>query len=105
MGKERLVSVHGPFLDLYLNSPDAAIRRVAAERIGQALTVADELRLQFVVFHTNWLPMLRWPAYSERWVEFHVRFWAEVVDEHETTVVLENMWTRRRNPSPACSKA
>lgn len=98
VGQEPLVSAHGPFLDLYLNSPDAAIRRVAAERIGQALTVADELGLQFVVFHTNWLPMVRWPAYSERWVEFHVRFWAEVLDEHHTTVLLENMWDASPEP-------
>jgi sugar phosphate isomerase/epimerase len=92
--QERLVSAHGPFLDLYLNSPDSAIRRVAAERIGRTLAVADELGVQFVVFHTNCLPMITHSGYYENWVRSHVHFWRKVVEEHSTTVVLENMWDR-----------
>ncbi|PZS06957.1 MAG: hypothetical protein DLM64_15600 [Solirubrobacterales bacterium] len=42
----RLVSAHGPFLDLYLNSPDPAVRAVAVERIKKTLALADELELQ-----------------------------------------------------------
>lgn len=90
--QDRLVSAHGPFLDLYINSPDPAIRRVAAERIGRTLAVADELGLGFVVFHTNCLPMMTHAAYYENWVRSHVEFWQDVVDQHATTVLLENMW-------------
>src|SRR5919204_6197405 len=90
--RDRLVSAHGPFLDLYINSPDPAIRRVAAERIGRTLAVADELGLRFVVFHTNCLPMMTHAAYYENWVHSHVDFWREVVELHATTVLLENMW-------------
>jgi sugar phosphate isomerase/epimerase len=92
--KARLVSAHGPFLDLYINSPDPAIRRVAGERIRRTLTVADELGLRFVVFHTNCLPMMTHTAYYENWVKSHVEFWSEVVEQHGTTVLLENMWDK-----------
>ena len=90
--QDRLVSAHGPFLDLYINSPDPAIRRVAAERIGRSLAAADELGLRFAVFHTNCLPMITHAAYYDNWVHSNVEFWREVVEQHATTVLLENMW-------------
>ncbi len=92
--ESRLVSIHGPFLDLYVNSPDAAIRRVAKERITQTLAIADELQLEFVVFHTNCLPMMGRDAYYQRWVDAHVDLWREVTALHDITVVLENMWDK-----------
>lgn len=88
----RLVSAHGPFLDLYLNSPDPAVRAVAVKRINQTLSLAAELELKFVVFHTNRLPMITAPAFHENWVRSNAAFWSEAVHEHDITVVLENMW-------------
>ena len=92
--QDRLVSAHGPFLDLYLNSPDPEVRRVAARRIERALAVADELGLRFIVFHTNCLPMMTHAEYYENWVRSHAEFWGEMVERYGTTVVLENMWDK-----------
>lgn len=92
--RDRLVSAHGPFLDLYINSPDPAIRRVAVERINRTLGVADELGLRFVVFHTNCLPMITYSSYYDNWARSHTDFWREVVEQHATTVLLENVWDK-----------
>ena len=90
--KGRLTSMHGVFIDLYLNSPDVAIRKVAEDRIIQNLEVAQQLKVKYVVFHTNSLPMINKKEYADGWVTAHAAFWSKMLKKYDCTILLENMW-------------
>jgi sugar phosphate isomerase/epimerase len=88
--------LHGPFVDLYLNSPDTAIRQVARQRLERSLQIADELGAEGIIVHTNVLPMISEPGYREGWLTAHADFWPTAADAHKAVVLLENMW----DPTP-----
>ena len=90
----RLISMHGAFIDLYINSPDSTIKKAAQNRIIQNLEIAKELGLKYVIFHTNNLPMMGREAYYEGWVKEHVSFWKEIIARYDVTILLENMWDK-----------
>lgn len=92
--KSKLLSAHGAFFDLYINSPDFAVKDVARKRIIQNLETAQKLGLKFVVFHTNCLPMMGREAYYDNLVKEHVVFWKEMVEKFDVTILLENMWDK-----------
>jgi sugar phosphate isomerase/epimerase len=92
---EKIIGMHGAFLDLYINSPDPAIKKVAQERIVRNLEIAKDLNIQYVAFHTNFLPMIEKESYYRNWVNAHVDFWKEIVEKFKITVLLENMWDKK----------
>lgn len=93
-GESKIMSMHGAFWDLYLNSPDQKIKNVAERRIIDNLKTADELGIEYVVFHTNIFPMMGNPAYYDNWVSAQVNFWKKHLSKYNATVLLENMWDK-----------
>ncbi|GAA5080945.1 hypothetical protein GCM10023336_74480 [Streptomyces similanensis] len=83
---------HGPFLDLYVNSPDESIRRASEQRIEQSLRIAEAIGAERVVFHTNHLPCTTRAAYTLRWQETSAAFWSRMCAAFDGRIVLENMW-------------
>jgi sugar phosphate isomerase/epimerase len=83
-------SVHGAFIDLYIHSPVRAVREQAQKTIRKNLAAAQSLGVQYVVFHTNYLPML--PA--QPWIDGQVAFWSKVIKDYDLTVLLEPMWDK-----------
>lgn len=95
--------VHGPFLDLYVTSPDPKIVAVATDRHEQALAAAASIGASIYVAHLNSIPLIRNQAYQERFVEVAAEFWLPLADQAQqagTTIVLENMW----EPDPALQR-
>lgn len=89
------ITMHGPFLDLSPASPDPGVRRLTLQRYRQALHIAAQLKAKFVVFHTQYNPNIKEPAYLNNWLVGNIRFWTELMPEveaSETCVVLENLW-------------
>lgn len=86
------VWLHGPYLDLYVNSPDPVIRVASEDRIRHALAIAAELGAIAAVFHTNHLPCTTVPIYTEYWKDRHIAFWQRACQESGVRVLLENMW-------------
>lgn len=84
--------LHGPYIDLYVNSPDAGIRRVSERRIIASLQHAELLGIERVVFHTNHLPCTTKAEYTVAWRAANIAFWSRIVDSWPGTVLLENMW-------------
>ncbi len=94
------ISMHGVFKDLYLNSGDKEVRNIAEKRILHNLEIASELNTKFIVFHTNFIPIITHESYRIQWVKSHARFWKRVIKEYDITIVLENMW----DPDPSMLK-
>lgn len=89
------LTCHGPFLDLYVTSPDPRIVQVCRERHERALRAATALSATVYVAHLNSLPLIRNREYRERFAERAAAFWrplADVAGEHGITIALENLW-------------
>lgn len=92
------ITMHGPFLDLSPVSPDPGLRELTLQRYRQALYIAAQLKASYLVFHTQYNPNIREPAYLSGWVAANARFWTDLLPDIEasnTIVVLENMWDPR----------
>jgi sugar phosphate isomerase/epimerase len=92
-----ILSKHGMFLDIYINSPDHGIRKLSKKRIIDNLDITDELDLKYAVFHTNALPMMGKEAYYKNWERTHIEFWEKTIPKYRATILLENMWERTPN--------
>jgi sugar phosphate isomerase/epimerase len=89
------LAIHGAFYELSPASVDKRIRRVTQERYRLNLEIAAELGARCVVFHTDFMPVVRNPAYRPQWTARQVDFWrgmAEEAAERDVVIVLENMW-------------
>lgn len=92
---EGKLGVHGAFYDVSSASLDPAIVEVTRRRYRQNLHVAAELGADYLVFHLNYLGVLKLPNYKEGWHERQVAFWEQFVQEaarEGIPVLLENAW-------------
>jgi sugar phosphate isomerase/epimerase len=89
---EGTISLHGPFLGLYIHSRDGKIRSVARDRILQSLEIGKTLGAKHTVFHGNFIPLIRQESYRRNWVAQNAAFWSEVLRRYDITVLLENVW-------------
>ena len=86
------ISLHGPFLGLYISSRDSRIRAVARDRILQGMEIAKELGGKYVVFHGNFIPLIGQRSYERNWIAQNADFWSEMLEKYDVTVLLENLW-------------
>ncbi|MBU7018798.1 MAG: hypothetical protein HXS44_14905 [Theionarchaea archaeon] len=86
------ISLHGAYLDLAIHSRDRKVKKVAEERILHNLEIARMVNAQYVVFHGNFNPLIRYDSYRKNWVEQNATFWLDILDRYACTVLLENLW-------------
>ena len=89
------LACHGAFFDMMSASMDARVVALTRERYLLNLTIAEQLGATRLVFHTNFLPMIRTEAYRRLWLTGQVEFWQELglrATEKGITLCLENMW-------------
>jgi sugar phosphate isomerase/epimerase len=84
--------MHGPYIDLYVNSPDPYIRQASRRRVVDSVNHASELGIGRIVFHTNHLPCTTKQDYTVAWREASVDFWGELCSAWYGEILLENMW-------------
>lgn len=91
---EGIRSLHGPFLDLKPSSPDLKIREVSYERYLNAIKYADELDMDFVVFHSQINPYLNEPSLKKLNNVQNKEFWDRILDEinFKGTILIENIF-------------
>lgn len=97
-------SLHGPFLDLKPTSPDEDIRRVSQAKYRRALEIAKELKMDYIIFHSQinpWLkePRIRdlnnrqarefWQAISKEFKDFHGKILIENIFEDQPLFLRE----------------
>ena len=89
------LAIHGAFLNLSPASVDRRVRALTRERYMLNLDIAAGLGARTVVFHTDFLPIVRNPAYRPDWTERQVEFWGPMAEEaagRGVRIALENMW-------------
>ncbi|MEA3308337.1 MAG: TIM barrel protein [Chloroflexota bacterium] len=89
------LACHGAFFDMMSASMDARIVALTKERYLLNLNIAEQLGATRLVFHTNFLPMIRTEAYRRAWLTGQSEFWQELgwqATEKGITLCLENMW-------------
>lgn len=87
-------AMHGPFLELKPASPDPLIKEVSQNRYIDALNVATEIGVDYIVFHSQIIPQLNDPFLSNLNNEQARDAWAEILDEtnFQGTIVIENVF-------------
>jgi sugar phosphate isomerase/epimerase len=94
-GLDGELAVHGAFRELSPASMDQRIVALTRERYTLNLDIAAELGARHLVFHTDFMPIVRNPAYRPGWTERQVEFWEPMAEEaakRGVVIVLENMW-------------
>lgn len=80
--------IHGPYIDIAVHSADKAVRNVSARRISASIEWAKRLDAEYLVLHSNHLPMLNEPGYDRQWRNGWLSF-LEGQDLGSVTVLLE----------------
>lgn len=86
---------HGAYFDMSIASEDPNIVALTRRRYRQNLDIAAELGAKHVVFHTNFLPMIRTEVYRRRYIERQIDFlntFGHEAARRDLWAVLENMW-------------
>jgi sugar phosphate isomerase/epimerase len=89
------LGLHGAFYDLISASLDPGVVRLTRERYRQNLHAAQELGAGYVVFHANYMGILKLPDYRPGWHRRQVDFWSRFAEEAAAAglyLLLENMW-------------
>lgn len=93
-GAGRVITFHGPFMDLRPGAVDPEIRKVSLRRFLRVFEVAIHFRPRTIVFH---------PSYDEKyyvssgrkWLENSIETWSKLVplaDQLDTRIALENVY-------------
>lgn len=97
------IGLHGPFIDLPHYSFDAEISAVCKKRYSQAFDFAEELGAEYVLFHSQYNPIIRVPKYRQMYHEGSLNFWPEFIDRADALgipIYIENMFDEE--PGPMC---
>ena len=68
------VTLHAPFMDLSLGSPEPEIRKASRKRLEQFIYLIPILRPKVAVFHSGWDEKRYW-GMREQWLKDSVDFW------------------------------
>lgn len=92
---EYIKALHGPFLDLRIASPDEEIRKVSYNKYLRTLEIADELDIDYIVFHSQISPFLNEPRLAELNNLQAKIAWESLTKEmgdYRGTIVIENIF-------------
>jgi len=90
----RMITLHGPFLDLAPGAIDPAVLAVTRQRLTTAAGLAGLFRAEAFVFHADY-DVSRYPTKPERWLEVSAETWRQVLKaskEWGGPVLLENVY-------------
>lgn len=89
------LGLHGAFYDMVSASLDPEIVALTRKRYRQNLRIAASLGVSYIVFHVNYMGILKLPNYRPSWHQRQVEFWQPFAEEAASlglTVLLENLW-------------
>jgi len=87
-----IISFHGVFHDINVTSMDPLILKVVKARIIDNIRTAIRLNAKFIIFHTNFFPLILNETYKTHWINANAKFWKEIIKKYNITVLLENMF-------------
>lgn len=99
--KEKLInfkgikSMHGPFLDLKPASPDKRIRALSFQIYLEAIQIAKELKVDYLIFHSQINPYLNDPIMKKLNNKQSKDAWVKILEEipdYKGTILIENIF-------------
>lgn len=88
-------ALHGPFLDLKPSSPDKMIREVSYIRYLNTIKIANELQMDYIIFHSQINPYLNQPNLRRLNNIQAKEFWKKILDDgkdYKGVILLENIF-------------
>jgi sugar phosphate isomerase/epimerase len=89
-----MLSMHGPIFDTNVVSLDPEIMRISRYRYMQAIEIAKEMGVRYLVFHSQWTPIYTAANATKMWLAKVTDFWESLIAEHlegsNLTVLIEN---------------
>lgn len=95
-----ILSMHGPIFDTNIVSLDPEVQRISQQRYLQAINIAKELGVRYLVFHSQWTPIYPAANATRMWLAKVTEYWEQTIAEHlegtNLTILIENFL----DPSP-----
>lgn len=92
-------SIHGPFKDITIHSPDSSIASISKARIIDAIETAIVLDSETLILHTGINTKIRNKQYLANAIRIQVDFYKEVLEQNKNLKInIENMW--ESDPEP-----
>lgn len=95
------IGYHGAFVDTVHYSPDREVMRTARMRYLQSMDLAESLGARYVLFHSQYNPLIRLRTYPEIYHGQSLLFWPDMIDEaarRGLTIYVENMFDDSPGP-------
>ena len=93
-GFQGILSMHGPIFDTNVVSLDPELMRISRQRYIQAINVAKEMGVRYLVFHSQWTPIYPAANATRMWLNKMTEYWEQTIAEHlqgtQLTVLIEN---------------
>jgi sugar phosphate isomerase/epimerase len=89
-----LKALHGPFLDLKPSSPDLLIREASRMKYAETLDIAEYLKVDYVIFHSQINPYLSLPSLRKLNARQAADYWKEALSKtkYKGIILLENIF-------------
>lgn len=88
-------TLHGAFMDLCPGSTDPLIAMISKLRMKQSMTIAEQLGVRGVVFHSGTIADFKIPNYVEMWKEKTSSFIRQLLDTYpKLEIYYENMFDK-----------
>lgn len=96
-------ALHGPFMEIFYDSRDRDVTRLAREKVLTGLDVARRMKAGHIVFHSTYNPLSRKAnkRYDDFWVEQSASFWKNVLkyaEDAECVIAMENIFDDKPDP-------
>ena len=89
-----MLSMHGPIFDTNVVSLDPELQRISQYRYLQAINIAKEMGVRYLVFHSQWTPIYPSANATRMWLAKLTDYWEKMIAEHlegsNLTVLIEN---------------
>lgn len=93
-GFQGMLSMHGPIFDTNVVSLDPELQRISHYRYLQAIQVAKEMGVRYLVFHSQWTPIYPAANATRMWLAKVTAYWEKMIAEHlegsNLTILIEN---------------
>lgn len=91
---KHIKALHGPFLDLKPSSPDKLIRQVSFNRYLDTLNIANELDIDYIIFHSQINPYLNNPEIEILNNQQSRDMWIELIGQskYPGIILIENIF-------------
>jgi sugar phosphate isomerase/epimerase len=76
---QRLI-LDGPYIDLNLGSPEPRARKLAQEKVWEAIEYAQQCHAEAIVFLSTFLPFIGLQSYEQNWIAESIRSWQGILD-------------------------